>query len=66
MVEWLTFLLRIREVLCSNLGLETGYSEVFRGFPQYLQANAGIEPMLLLVRSQYEGHIYFERNMGSR
>jgi hypothetical protein len=29
MVEWLTFLLRIREVLGSNLGPETGYPERF-------------------------------------
>jgi hypothetical protein len=29
MGEWLTFLLRIREVLVSNLGPETMYSEVF-------------------------------------
>jgi hypothetical protein len=28
----------------SNLGLETGYSVVFRGFPQSLQANVGIVP----------------------
>jgi hypothetical protein len=42
-VEWLTLLLRIREVPASNLDLETGYSDwVFRGFPQPLQANIGI------------------------
>jgi hypothetical protein len=28
-VEWLTLLLRIREVPASNLDLETGYSECF-------------------------------------
>jgi hypothetical protein len=26
----------------SNIGPETGYPEVFRGFPQSLQANSGI------------------------
>jgi hypothetical protein len=43
LVEWLTLLLRIREVLDSNLGLETGYAdEGFIDFPQSLQANARI------------------------
>jgi hypothetical protein len=42
MVEWLTLLLRIREVLGSNLDSETGYSEILRDFPQYLQINARI------------------------
>jgi hypothetical protein len=37
-------LLRIREVSGSNLGPETGYPEVFRGFPQSFQANAEIVP----------------------
>jgi hypothetical protein len=39
-VEWLTLLLRTREILGPNLGPETGYP----GFPQSLQANAGIVP----------------------
>jgi hypothetical protein len=43
-VEWLTLLLRNRVVPGSNLGSETGYSEGVRGFPQSLQANAGILP----------------------
>jgi hypothetical protein len=29
MVEWLTLLLHIREILGSNLGLESGYSDRF-------------------------------------
>jgi hypothetical protein len=37
-------LLRNRVVPGSNLGPETGYSEGVRGFPQSLQANAGILP----------------------
>jgi hypothetical protein len=44
-VEWLTFLLLIREVLGSNLGQETGYPDkVFHGFPQCIQAKAKIVP----------------------
>jgi hypothetical protein len=43
-VKWLTLLLRIGEVPGSNLGQETGYPEGSRGFPQSLQANAGIVP----------------------
>jgi hypothetical protein len=37
-------LIRIREVPGCNLGLETGYSNVFRGFPQALHSNARIVP----------------------
>jgi purine-cytosine permease-like protein len=44
MVEWLTLLLHARVVLCSNLGPETGHTEVCCGFPKCLQANAGVEP----------------------
>jgi hypothetical protein len=45
MFERLALLLRIREVAASNLGPETGYTHSgFRGFPQSLQANAGIVP----------------------
>jgi hypothetical protein len=37
LVEWLTLLLRFSEVEVSNLGPETGYTDlVFRGFPQSL------------------------------
>jgi hypothetical protein len=43
-VEWLALLLCIREVPGSNLGPETGYPEVFCGFPLSFQANAGIVP----------------------
>jgi hypothetical protein len=43
-VEWSTFLLCIWEVPGSDLSLETSYPEVFHGFTQSLQANAGIEP----------------------
>jgi hypothetical protein len=35
-IECLTLLFRVREVLCSKLGSETGYPEVLRGFPQSL------------------------------
>jgi hypothetical protein len=46
-VEWLTLLLRIREVPGSNLDLETGYPHCdFRGFPQFLQANVRIVPQM--------------------
>jgi hypothetical protein len=43
-VEWLTLLLRKWEVPGSNLGPDTGCPEVFSGFPQSLQADAGIVP----------------------
>jgi hypothetical protein len=44
-LEWLTLLLRIREVPGSNISPETGYPYwFFRGCPQSLQANAGIVP----------------------
>jgi hypothetical protein len=43
-VELLELLFSIREVSGSNLGPETGYSEVFRGFPQSIQANSGVVP----------------------
>jgi hypothetical protein len=36
-----TLLLRIREVPSSNLSPVSGYPDVFRGFPQILQGNAG-------------------------
>lgn len=38
--KWLAPLLRIWEAADSNLGLESDLD--FSGFPQYLQANAGI------------------------
>jgi hypothetical protein len=41
-VEWLVPLLRIREILGSNLGPETGYPEGFRGFIQSLHVSTGI------------------------
>jgi hypothetical protein len=40
----LTLLLRIRDILGSNLGADTGYAEFFCGLPQSLQANAGTGP----------------------
>jgi hypothetical protein len=43
-VKGLTLVLRIREILGSNLGPETDYPEVFRDVPQSLQKNAGIVP----------------------
>jgi hypothetical protein len=43
-VEWLTLLLRIRDVSGSNLGPETDYSESFSAFPQSVQANAATVP----------------------
>jgi hypothetical protein len=48
--ECLTLLLRIREAPGSNLRPETDYNivtiltEIFRGFPKSLHANAGILP----------------------
>jgi hypothetical protein len=41
-VAWLALLFRIREVQGSYLVPKTGYPEMFRGFSQYLQENAGI------------------------
>jgi hypothetical protein len=41
---WLTLLIRVWEVPGSNLGPETCYPEVIRGFPLSLQANAGVMP----------------------
>jgi hypothetical protein len=53
-VEWLTFLLHIREVPGSNLSLETSYPEVFHDFPQSLQANAfQIHRSLTTLSSDY-------------
>jgi hypothetical protein len=44
-IEWLTLLLCIQEVLSSDLGLETGYPDRgFCAFPQYLQTDFGIVP----------------------
>jgi hypothetical protein len=37
--EWVTFLLSISEDPGSNLVLEISYPEIYRVFPQYLQAN---------------------------
>jgi hypothetical protein len=42
--EWLTLLLRIREVPGSNIGPGPAYPDVFRGFSQSLDTNAGIVP----------------------
>jgi hypothetical protein len=45
MLKWLTLLLCIWEISGSILSLDTIFlTEVFRGFPQFLQANAGIVP----------------------
>jgi hypothetical protein len=45
MIEWLTLIIHIPEVPGSNFSPETGYPDgVFRGFPQFLQANVMIEP----------------------
>jgi hypothetical protein len=38
--KWSALLLYIQEVLHSNLGPETGYPEVLRGFLWSLQANS--------------------------
>jgi hypothetical protein len=44
-VEWLIFMPRIREVPGSNFGPgQETLTEIFRGFLQSLQANAGIVP----------------------
>jgi hypothetical protein len=43
-VKCLTLLLRIREILVSNVGPDTGYPKVFCGFLQPLQANAVTVP----------------------
>jgi hypothetical protein len=41
-VAELTLLLYILKVPYSNLGSETGYHEVYRGFPESPQVDAGI------------------------
>jgi hypothetical protein len=43
-VKWLALLLNVQKVQYSNLGLKTGYSEIFHHFLHSLQANAGIVP----------------------
>jgi hypothetical protein len=44
-VEWLSLLLRIREIQSSNLDQEAACSEKFlRGFPQFLHKIAGTVP----------------------
>jgi hypothetical protein len=46
MVWWFTQMLLIQMIPGSNLSLETGYlSEVFCGYLQSLQENAGIIPI---------------------
>jgi hypothetical protein len=40
-MSWLTLLVHIWDVSGSNLGLETGNPEVFCGYTQSLQVNAG-------------------------
>jgi hypothetical protein len=50
-VEWLTILLRIREVPGSNLGPGTGYPEAFHGLLQHFQANAA--SFLVLSNSSF-------------
>lgn len=40
--ELLALLLHIREVLGSNLGLETRYIEVYHGFPQSFQEDTSL------------------------
>jgi hypothetical protein len=67
-VDWLTILLLIQEVLGSNLGLETTYSDWgFCGFTQYLEANAGYyfklghDPIFrILSRSSFTCHIVLD------
>jgi hypothetical protein len=41
-VEWLTILHAIREIHGSNIDLETGYPDCFRGIPQSSKKNSGI------------------------
>jgi hypothetical protein len=44
-VEWLTLLLRIRDIQSSNLSPKTGLpNKDFRGSSQSLQENSGIVP----------------------
>lgn len=43
-VEWLAFLICIREVQVSNMIPETGHLEAYCGLPQALQANTSIIP----------------------
>jgi hypothetical protein len=47
--------LHIREVLRSNLGLGTSYTEEFYGFPQFLYANAWKVPQ---IRPHYTAAVY--------
>jgi hypothetical protein len=55
--EWLTFILRIRNVHGSNLGFGTGYFDwCFPWFSQFLQANAGIAPK---IRPRPLPYVYF-------
>jgi hypothetical protein len=57
MVEWLTLLLRIREVHDSNLRPETAI--LTEGFPHSLKANAGMVPEIrprLLPSTSFSNH----------
>jgi hypothetical protein len=47
-VEFVTLLLGISEVSCSDTGPEIDYPEVSRDFPQYLQVNAGMATRIKL------------------
>lgn len=44
MTEAVTLLTRIQKAIGSNLGRDTDYLEIFRGFLHFLQANAGTKP----------------------
>jgi hypothetical protein len=44
MVEWLTFLLRIREIKSLNLGTHIAYSEIFQDFHESFQADSRVFP----------------------
>jgi hypothetical protein len=64
--QWLTFLLRIREVPGQNLGPETGYPDWdLGGFHHSLQANAeglklGHDHFQILPNSSFTYHPYFD------
>jgi hypothetical protein len=58
-IEWLAFLLRLREGPGSNLGLKTGYPKVLHTFPQSHQANHKyiVLPFLFILLPFFDSYI---------
>jgi hypothetical protein len=65
-MSWLTLLVHIWDVSGSNLGLETGNPEVFRGYSQSLQVNAGLVHLPVSETYMHFENMYIFRQEISR